>query len=338
MLQVRVWNEELFIRQSDFVQLPFTDEARNLTKTIPLQISEGAAAALKSVGDSVGSGGQILTIGILVLNLVASYSMNQILSQVRSLSMITHLQMMQLNVPPSAIIFFSALFEFVTFDIVPTDVVYGVVFAWDNVPYSESAENIGYESRQIIENTGSVPIFLLIIFCQQVAFAILVRAVKKQGRLLSYAQERREGFFYAGATDFFNETYINVCFAVCINTSFIAFGSTALMFNTVVALVAGIGVATFPCIFARKLSKAWVPLKPELPDEVEPPAKEESSSEESEEESEEDSGEEGEDEMEDMDEEESELGSEYYSENRHVYSDEEQSELEISSMESETPR
>lgn len=75
-LQVRVWNEELFIRKEDFVQLPFTDEARNLTKTIPLQISEGAAAALTAVGDSVGSGGQILTIGILVLNLVASYSMN----------------------------------------------------------------------------------------------------------------------------------------------------------------------------------------------------------------------------------------------------------------------
>ena len=277
-LQVRVWNEELFIRQSDFAQLPFTDEARNLTKTIPLQISEGAAAALAAVGDSVGSGGQILTIGILVLNLVASYSMNQILSQVRSLSMITHLQMMQLNVPPSAIIFFSALFEFVTFDIVPTEDIYEKTFAWENVPYSESADNIGYASRQIIENTGSVPIFLLIIFCQQIAFAILVRAVKKQGRLLSYAQERREGFFYAGATDFFNETYINVCFAVCINTSYIAFGTNALMFNTCVAGVAGVGVATFPCIFARKLSKAWKPLEPEKPDEIEPPEEEKESS------------------------------------------------------------
>lgn len=251
--------------------------------------------------------------------------------------MITHLQMMQLNVPPSAIIFFSALFEFVTFDIVPTEDIYAKTFAWDNIPYSESADNIGYASRQIIENTGSVPIFLLIIFFQQIAFAILVRAVKKQGRLLSYAQERREGFFYAGATDFFNETYINVCFAVCINTSYIAFSTNALMFNTCVALVAGIGVAAFPCIFARKLSKAWVPLKPETPEEIEPPAKEEESSEESEEESEEDSGEEGEDEMEEMDE-ESELGSEYYSENKHVYSDEEQSQLDISSMESETPR
>jgi len=98
-----------------------------------------------------------------VLNLVASYSMQQILSQVRSLSMITHLQMMQLNVPPSAIIFFSALFEFVTFDIVPTDDIYQETFAWENTPYSESADNIGYGSRQIIENTGSVPIFMIVI-------------------------------------------------------------------------------------------------------------------------------------------------------------------------------
>ena len=74
--------------------------------------------------------------------------------------------MMQLNVPPSAIIFFSALFEFVTFDIVPTDAIYQTAFAWENTPYSESAENIGYESRQIIENTGSVPIFMVVIFFQ----------------------------------------------------------------------------------------------------------------------------------------------------------------------------
>ena len=128
-----------------------------------MQSEAGIAAALGALGDSVGGGGKLLTVIILVMNLFLSFSANQILAQVRSLSMITHLQMMQLNVPPSAIIFFSALFEFVTFDIIPTEDIYAVILAWENVPYSEKAENIGYASRQIIENTGSVPIFLLII-------------------------------------------------------------------------------------------------------------------------------------------------------------------------------
>lgn len=174
--------------------------------------------------------------------------------------MITHLQMMQLNVPPSAIIFFSALFEFVTFDIIPTEDIYAALLAWDNVPYSESAENIGYASRQIIENTGSVPIFLLIITLEQLIFAIIVRIVKS-GKLNKYAVGKREGFYYAGATDFFNETYINVCFAVCINTSYIAFGTTALMINTCIAFVSGIGIIVVPLVFAKKLSKAWKPLE-----------------------------------------------------------------------------
>lgn len=168
--------------------------------------------------------------------------------------MITHMQMMQLNVPPTAIIFFSALFNFVTFDLIPTEEIYNSVFAWENVPYSESAENIGYASRQIIENTGSVPIFLLIILSQQILFAIVVRAVKNDGRLLSYAKNSRGTFYYGGLMEFFNETYINVCFGVCINSSYIASSSNALLFNTVVALASGITVILGPLILAKKLS------------------------------------------------------------------------------------
>ena len=209
---------------------------------------------MATVGESVESGSTILSIAMVVLNIGASYSMNQILSQVRSLSMITHMQMMQLNVPPTAIIFFSALFNFVTFDLIPTEEIYNSVFAWENVPYSESAENIGYASRQIIENTGSVPIFLLIILSQQILFAIVVRAVKNDGRLLSYAKNSRGTFYYGGLMEFFNETYINVCFGVCINSSHIASSSNALLFNTVVALASGITVILGPLILAKKLS------------------------------------------------------------------------------------
>jgi len=75
--------------------------------------------------------------------------------------------------------------------------------------------------------------------------------------------QRREGFFYAGFTDFFNETYINLCFSVCINTSYIAFGTNALMFNTLVAFVTGIAIIAGPLMFARKLSKAWKPIEHE---------------------------------------------------------------------------
>ena len=87
--------------------------------------------------------------------------------------------------------------------------------------------------------------------------------IAKSGKLNAYAVGKREGFYYAGFTDFFNETYINICFAVCINTSYIAFGTTALMINTAIAFISGIGIILGPLIFAKKLSNAWKPLEME---------------------------------------------------------------------------
>ena len=43
---------------------------------------------------------------------------------------------------------------------VPTEDIYAEAFEWENVPYSEEAERIGYISRFWIENSGSVPIYI----------------------------------------------------------------------------------------------------------------------------------------------------------------------------------
>ena len=62
---------------------------------------------------NVGKAGIALTIVLIFFG----YSMNVILSQVRSLSIITHLMIMSLNYPETANIFYSKIFEFVTFDL-----------------------------------------------------------------------------------------------------------------------------------------------------------------------------------------------------------------------------
>ena len=66
---------------------------------------------------------------------------------------------MQLNYAAAVAIFFSSVFEFVTFDIVPTDDIYGEIFNFESDPYSEEADSIGYGSRLVIENTGSLLIY-----------------------------------------------------------------------------------------------------------------------------------------------------------------------------------
>ena len=88
--------------------------------------------------------------------------MNGVLNQVISLSLITHLMMMQLDYPQSTMIFFSKVFEFVTFDLIPTDQIYVEIFKWVNIPFSKMAEVVGYPSHFLIENGGSITIFIIL--------------------------------------------------------------------------------------------------------------------------------------------------------------------------------
>ena len=91
--------------------------------------------------------------------------------------MITHFMIMQLNYPPTAVLFFGLIFEFVTFDIVPTEFLYEIMFGFNSDSISEQAENIGYESQYFIENSGSFFIYLILIAITQMTLYIIVKTV-----------------------------------------------------------------------------------------------------------------------------------------------------------------
>ena len=87
--------------------------------------------------------------------------MNGILSHVRNLQFATHLVIMQINYTAAVTLFHSILFKFVNYDIVPTEEIYSV-FSFESEPYSEQAGIVGYESRYVTENTGSLLIYIVI--------------------------------------------------------------------------------------------------------------------------------------------------------------------------------
>ena len=71
--------------------------------------------------------------------------------------------MINLSYPESSKIFFEKVFQFVTFDIIPwTEEIYAYVFGWTNIPFSDVVETAGYPSQFIIENSGSIPLFILL--------------------------------------------------------------------------------------------------------------------------------------------------------------------------------
>ena len=160
MLTFKVWEPNLFRRISDGKSI---ENETELAASIPPMADPVLAAVAKSVGGSIKSTGQSFCFIAFLFALCMRYGANYILGQVRSLSLITHLMMMQLNIDPVALIFFAQILEYVTFDLVPTEDIYAALFGWTNEPYSEAADNIGYGSRVFIENTGSLLVYFAII-------------------------------------------------------------------------------------------------------------------------------------------------------------------------------
>ena len=79
-------------------------------------------------------------------------------------------------------LFFESLLGFVNFDVIPTEDIYAELFGWKNDPFSIQAENIGYESRYMIECLGSIPIYMALNILMQIIY-FLLKLIFKSGRI-----------------------------------------------------------------------------------------------------------------------------------------------------------
>ena len=108
------------------------------------------------------------------------------------MSIITHLMMMQLKFPACAMLFYGSVFEYVTFDLIPTDDFYDKVFDFENKePYSDEAASIGYPSRYLIFNSGSLTIFIFVTILSQALFWLLVKVIPSNSKVSKFLQKKR---------------------------------------------------------------------------------------------------------------------------------------------------
>ena len=162
-LSLKIWNRSLFVRKSDQATVTTVDgEDLEFFVKIPRQISKDQKYGLELLADTLGvalKGGLVASAAV---SFATGYSMNYILGQIRSLGLITHFMMIQLSYPVSSVLFYSIMIEFVTFDLIPTDNFYNKLFGFENEALSQQADEIGYSSRYVIFNAGSIPIFMLL--------------------------------------------------------------------------------------------------------------------------------------------------------------------------------
>jgi hypothetical protein len=82
--------------------------------------------------------------------------MDSLLGAIRSITIITHMTLITLIYPENVKTFFGSIFDLVAFELIQTDRLYPLIFEFDDVPYGEEFEALGYESGFIITNLGSL--------------------------------------------------------------------------------------------------------------------------------------------------------------------------------------
>ena len=184
LVQINIWDPSLFIRAKDLVPIAPLSSSEQI---LPRIVNEETADKVETAGialSTTGKGGIILA---FLLGFGMNMGMNKMLSQVRNLGFVTHLMMMQLKYPATIALFFSKVLEFVTFDIIPTELFYPYIFEFPEGAYSDEADSIGYYSRYVILNAGSITLFLITYLVLQIIFAILVRTCS-EGKSLNYVR------------------------------------------------------------------------------------------------------------------------------------------------------
>ena len=176
--------------------------------------------------------------------------------------MITHLMMMQLNYPVTAALFFGSIFEYVTFDILPTDDIYGKVFelveeSEEFEPYSEQADATGYGSRYAIINTGSCFIFVNIMILQYSLLFACSKCQRPGSKCANYTSKKLSGFFWAGLVDFIGEFYLNAAFSVGINSTRREFTDLFVAVNNIFALLLALALVILPIVMVLMLCKKF---------------------------------------------------------------------------------
>ena len=202
---------------------------------------------------TVGKGGIFIA---FILGFGLSLGMNKLLSQVRNLGLVTHLMMMRLIYPATITLLFGKVLEFVTFDIIPTELFYPYIFDLPEGAFSEEADSIGYSSHYIIPNAGSITIFLLASLILQIIFAILAKIIC-EGKVLRFVKWKQDSFMWSGLVDFFTDIYLTLSYCVCINFSSMDFDSRSEIINNSFNIFVGLALILGPILVVRGLDKGW---------------------------------------------------------------------------------
>ena len=133
IMRIYFWDTKMFARASDYVEIPLDTK---LDVVLRYQMSSSSKETVDELADTAVTSTSIIFVIILVLKLSL---LNQLLSQVRSLSIVTHMMLIAIKLPASVMVFYPKIFEIVAFDIFADHLKFNEVLYWvfkfDDVPF-----------------------------------------------------------------------------------------------------------------------------------------------------------------------------------------------------------
>jgi len=96
------------------------------------------------------------------------------------MQLIVNMPLLNVMFPQNAIMFYGFINDIANFDIIPTDKIKQAIFSFSKEDEPDpNFESMGYESSNIIDNMGSMILYLIGFFAL-VAFALLIRFLKNK--------------------------------------------------------------------------------------------------------------------------------------------------------------
>ena len=95
--------------------------------------------------------------------------------------------------------------------------------------------------------------------------SLITRFTKKNGRANKWATAKKRNFRWAGFTNFLNEIYLNMAFAVCINASAFGADTTTTVLMTIFSIIVGLLEICWPIVVVWDLNKTMKLPMPQVP-------------------------------------------------------------------------
>jgi hypothetical protein len=115
--------------------------------------------ATKAVAQTVGNTGEAGLWLMTFVRIVSNSALAEILGILGFMQLVVYLPLIDVKFPPTANILYKKIVTITTFDILPTDDFYPLLFAFDEdkfKPLSESFADFDYGSTVFIMNLGSL--------------------------------------------------------------------------------------------------------------------------------------------------------------------------------------